>query len=148
MEEGHAACLSGGGKQLLERFLSLLSLTPPPSLSLALEKFSCYSTAGCSTASELRLLGRGVLLKGAACTAPSLQQNPPIHLHQESLVARTGNGGIFVPLPLCLPSENLAVLHLMMKNTHVVNNISAKREIYFRGDYPERSMKQSRNRPR
>lgn len=133
VKEGHTACLSWRGRQLPEPFLPLLSLTPPPSLILALEKFSCYCTAGCSAASELRVLGREALLRGAAYTATSLQQHPSVHLQHKSSAGRAGNGGISVPPTLCLPSENLTVLHLIMRSTYAMNKILVQSGEYTLG---------------
>lgn len=133
VKEGHTACLSWRERPLPEPFLPLLSLTPPPSLILALEKFSCYSTAGCSAASELRVLGREALLRGAAYTVTSLQQHPSVHLQRKSSAGRAGNGGISVPPTLCLPSENLTVLHLIMRSTYAMNKILAQSGEYTLG---------------
>lgn len=135
VKEGHTACLSWREKQLSKPFLPFLSLTPPPSLMLALEKFSCYSTAGCFAARELCVLGRGALLRGAAHTAPSLQQNPSVHLQHKSSAGRAGNGGISVPPTLCLPSESLTVLHLIMKSTYTKNKILVQSGEYTLGAF-------------
>lgn len=71
--------------------------------------------------------------RGAAHTAPSLQQNPSVHLQHKSPAGRAGNGGISVPPTLCLPSESLTVLHLIMKGIYAKNKILVQSGEYTLG---------------
>lgn len=132
--------LSWREKQLSEPFLLLLSLTPPPSLILALEKFSCYSTAGCSLRSSclcwgeqrcweelhtLRLPSSKILLSTCSIRV---------------LAGGARNGGPSLPHTLCLPSENLRVLHLIMRSTYAMNKILVQSGEYTLGVFIQKGI--------